>query len=110
MGKNSQAGCETAACSWRAAIAGILLATLAVVGGMQVSTQVVRLGPVEHVLSNRPPVTPTVTFDAPDFALLVRSLVASAPAVSHGRVLHAIPSLRPWLGEFSQYIRPPPVL
>ena len=92
----------------RAPVAAALLIALLLVGGLQISAQAAPLGPVEHVLANRPPVTPTVTLDGPDFAVLVASRGLIAPAVSHRLIVHPAPAVEAWLGEFSGYIRPPP--
>lgn len=92
----------------RALVAGALLTALLLVGGLQISSQLARLGPAEHVLANRPPVTPTVTFDGPDFALVLTGRALTTPAFSQHLVLHSAPALEPWLGQFSRYIRPPP--
>ena len=103
MTRNSQAGLAP-----RTLVAAALLTALLLVGGLQISAQVASLGPAEHVLANRPPVTPTVTVDGPDFALLVVSRGLIAPAFSQHLVLRPAPALEPWLGRFSPYIRPPP--
>jgi hypothetical protein len=92
----------------RALVAAALLTALLLVGGLQISAQAASLGPAEHVLANRPPVTPAVTFDGPDFALLATSHTASPPAVSEGLVVHPVAAPEPWLGRFPRYIRPPP--
>lgn len=103
MMRDSQAGCTP-----RALVAAALLTALLLVGGLQISAQAASLGTAEHVLANRPPVTPSVTFDGPDFALLVASHAASLPAVSEGLVVHPVAAPEPRLGRFSRYIRPPP--
>jgi hypothetical protein len=89
-------------------VAAALLTALLLVGGLQISAQAAPLGPAEHVLANRPPVTPTVTFDGPDFALLVTSHTASRPAGSESLVVHPVAAPEPQLVQFSRYIRPPP--
>ncbi|MGE5205749.1 MAG: hypothetical protein ACM3PW_09035 [Chlamydiota bacterium] len=103
MPRNSQAGCTS-----RALVAAVLLTALLLVGGLQISAQAAPLGPVEHVLANRPPVTPAVTFDGPEFALIVAGRALAAPAFSQYLVLHPAPALEFRLSKSSRYIRPPP--
>lgn len=91
----------------RALVAGALLSIFLLQGGLQISRQA-PVCSVEHVLANRPPVTPTLTFEGPDFALIVAGGAPAALAFSGRLVLRAAPILEPRLAQFSHYIRPPP--
>jgi len=94
--------------SSRALLAAFLLAAPVLLGAWQLSNRLAPLGPAEHVLANRPPVVPTLTCDVAESALAVASRIVPTPPTAHRVVLFPAAELKTWLGQFSQYIRPPP--
>lgn len=82
--------------------------TLALLGGLHASVGPSPQRPAEHVLANRAPITAAVTFDGPEFALVVFSRALSAPTLSHSPILYPTPVLEMYLAHFAHYIRPPP--